>query len=248
MRTILWVWLIFAGQSACAQSNGAPFMNVTPEPAAIHTKCLPDKSGTTVLVTHYYVPLLENYDHFTCDQMEGTCIYKKQKVPWLHNYGYTDTTLEDARCKNGYGNKQNCLNPCRTIAASMQHHRWGEVHFIKSLVGKKCGNKRDGTEMIHDGFVVVGDTGAASHFNAPGRVDFFWGRCKEKKNGVCHEGAALLSEAATLAPYCMVWNPANPLRNEDVKVDFVWKVKNEAMARGDAGAAIDFDLDKGLAR
>ncbi len=246
MRTTLWVLMIFAGQSACAQSSGTPFVESLNEPMAIHSKCLPNKAGTTRQVTHYYVPLLEEYDNFTCDRMEGTCIYKKKGVAWLHNFGYTDTTLESARCKNGYGNKQNCLNPCRTIAASMRHHRWGEVHFIKSLVGKTCGSKRDGTEMIHDGFVVVGDTGAASHFNAPGRFDFFWGRCQDKKNGVCHEGAQMLSEAATSSPYCMVWNPANPLKNEDIKMEFVWKVKSEAIARGDNGAATDFDLDKGF--
>ncbi len=246
MRTTLWVLLIVAGQSACAQSNGAPASESSVEPMAIHSKCLPNKTGTTRRVTHYYVPLLEQYDHFTCDKMEGTCIYKKQGVPWLHNFGYVDTQLDEARCKNGYGNKQNCLNPCRTVAASMVHHRWGEVHYIQSLVGKICGSKRDGTEMIHDGFVVVGDTGSPSHFNAPGRFDFFWGRCQDKSNGVCNEGAQMLSEAASSSQYCMVWNPANPLRNEDLKIDFVWRVKQEAIARGDQGAAADFDLDKGF--
>lgn len=216
------------------------------EANAIHPKCLPNKSATTKLVTHYYVPLLEAYDDFTCDKMEGTCIYKKNGVDWLHNYGYQDQPLADARCKNGYGNKQNCLNPCRTIAASMKHHRSGEVIFIKNLVGKKCGMKRDKTEMIHDGYVVVGDTGAQSHFNAPGRFDFFWGRCKDKKSGVCNEGALDISQAISKAQYCMVWNPADPLKNEDVKNTFTINVKREAIDRDDWGAAEDFDLDKGF--
>jgi len=247
MRLMLGILLIFGVQNACAQSSSAPAdENTFDATAAIHPKCLSGKSGTTKSVTHYYVPLLETYDDFTCDKMEGTCIYKKNGVPWLHNYGYTDQKLSEARCKNGYGNKQNCLNPCRTIAASMKHHRWGEIHYIRALVGKKCGNRRDGTEMIHDGFVVVGDTGAASHFNATGRFDFFWGRCKNKSGGVCHEGATMLSNAATTSSYCMVWNPANPLKNESLKNDFVIKVKREALERDDDGAAEDFDLDKGF--
>lgn len=247
MRSALWIMLLFGVHSACAQAKGGA--TGTPPSAdqkAIHPNCLPGKSGVTNRVTHYYVPILDAYDHFTCDQMEGTCIYKKKGEDYLHNYGYTDTLLADARCKNGYGNKQNCLNPCRTIAASTRHHRWGEIHFIKSLVGQKCGNKRDGTEMVHDGFVVVGDTGAASHFNAPGRFDFFWGRCRDKANGVCNEGALPVSRAATSSDYCMVWNPANPLKNEDMKNAFVTLVKQEAISRGDFGAAEDFDLDKGF--
>lgn len=247
MRIWVGILLIFGAQTACAENSsmaGSP--EAAFEPMAIHSKCLAGKSGTTLLVTHYYVPLLDKYDDFTCDKMEGTCIYKKNGVQWLHNYGYQDQKLSEARCKNGYGNKSNCLNPCRTIAASMKHHRWGEIHFIKSLVGKKCGSKRDGTEMIHDGFVVVGDTGAASHFNAEGRFDFFWGRCKNKSNGVCREGATNLSSAASSTPYCMVWNPANPLKNEELKNQFVMKVKMEAINRDDDGAAEDFDLDKGF--
>lgn len=211
--------------------------------AAIHPNCLPKKSDTTKLVTHYYVPILDAYDHFTCDKMEGSCIYKKATVDWLHNFGYNDQELDSARCKNGYGNKQNCLNPCRTIAASTKYHRWGEVLFIKELVGKKCGTKRDKTEMIHDGFVVVGDTGSEKHFNAPGRFDFFWGRCKDKSQGVCREGAQEISQALSKSPYCMVWNPADPLKNVDIKNMFVYNVRREAIDRGDYGAADDFDLD-----
>lgn len=209
----------------------------------IHPKCLPKKSAKTTKVTHYMVPLLEKFEDFTCNKMEGTCIYKKDGVPWLHNYGYQDQPLSEARCKNGYGNKQNCLNPCRTIAASMEHHRSGEVIFLKNLVGKRCGNlKRDGFEMIHDGFVVVGDTGSPKYFNHKGRFDFFWGRCKERRNGECFEGAIPISQALTQSDYCLVWDPADPLKNEDVKVEFVYKVKTEALNRGDTGASDDFDL------
>ncbi|MGE4133712.1 MAG: hypothetical protein AB7F86_18895 [Bdellovibrionales bacterium] len=251
MRLVLLLFVL-AGQ-ACADAKDASSSGLTPPPeekpplqtAGIHRKCLPGKSWTTKLVTHYYVPLLEAYDHFTCDQMEGTCIYKKNGVQWLHNFGYTDQPLADARCKNGYGNRQNCLNPCRTIAASTVHHRTGEVFFIKDLVGKRCGNMaRDGYEMIHDGFVVVGDTGSPNHFNERGRFDFFWGRCRNKKNGVCHEGATDITNDITNSSYCMVWNPADPLKNQDVKLEFTQKVRDEAIEREDYGAAADFDLDK----
>lgn len=238
--------LLFAFSLGC-QAESEP-LQAEVEATAIHRRCLPGKSATLKTVSHYYVPLLEHYDDFTCNKMEGTCIYKKNGVPWLHNYGYEDEPLEFARCKNGYGNVQNCLNPCRTIAASTRHHRSGEVFFIKELVGQKCGNRRDGTDMIHDGFVVVGDTGSPKHFNAPGRFDFFWGRCENKRNGICFEGAHVISEAVTKTPYCMVWNPADPLKNQDFKNEFVMKVKREALRRGDQGAADDFDLDKGFPR
>lgn len=210
--------------------------------APIHPKCLPKKSGKTTKVTHYMVPLLDAFDDFICNKMEGTCIYKKNGVPWLHNYGYEDQPLSEARCKNGYGNKNNCLNPCRTIAASMQHHRSGEVIFMKQLVGMRCGNKRDGTEMIHDGYVVVGDTGSPRYFNHKGRFDFFWGRCKDRRNGECLEGAVPISERVSKSDYCLVWDPADPLKNEDIKVEFIYKVRTEALNRGDIGAADDFDL------
>jgi hypothetical protein len=98
--------------------------------------------------------------------------------------------------------------------------------------------------MIHDGYVVVADTGAPSHFNQPGRFDFFWGRCKDKSQGVCREGAETLSRAASNSPYCMAWNPMDPLKNIDIKVDFQNHVIQEAIDRGDQGAAADFDLDK----
>lgn len=243
MRSISVVVVLILSQMACAKSN-ANGEGAMVDAQTIHPYCLPGKTGQTRLVTHYYVPLLEAYNHFTCNRMEGTCIYKKNKELWLHNYGYEDQLLSLARCKNGYGNKQNCLNPCRTIAASMQYHRVGEVMFIPALVGKQCGSERDGTAMIHDGYVVVGDTGAPSHFNAPGRFDFFWGRCKDRRNGVCYEGAEPVSRAASKSDYCMVWNPADPLKNTNIKLDFTRKIKDEAIARSDLGAADDFDLDK----
>lgn len=241
MTRITWLSCIVFCLSACApaggQSTTAAGEGGEISGRTIHSSCLPGQSFTTKTVTHYYVPLLERYDDFTCDQMEGTCIYKKNGVEWLHNFGYADQKLSQARCKNGYGNSSNCLNPCRTIAASMTHHRWGEIVFIKALVGKKCGMRRDGTEMIHDGFVMVGDTGAPSHFNAPGRFDFFWGRCKNKSNGVCHEGAVGLSDPSSNSSYCKVWNPADPNTNADIREEFLEKVRQEALNRGDLGAA-----------
>lgn len=217
---------------------------LTAQSAPISPLCLPKKSGKTRVVTHYMVPVLKNFDHKICNQMEGTCIFTKNGQQYLHNYGYGDQLLRDARCKNGYGNMNNCLHPCRTVAASMKHHRFGQVLFIKSLVGKKCGTQRDRTYMIHDGFVVVGDTGSPRYFNQTGRLDFFWGRCHSFKNGICQEGAVALSSSATSADYCIAWDPRDPLKNKVFKVDFVNRVRQEAIRRGDEGAASDFDLDK----
>lgn len=207
--------------------------------------CVNKKFQKTKQVTHYMIPLLEKYDDFVCNKMEGTCIYKKEGKEWLHNYGYEDQPLETARCKNGYGNMSNCLHPCRVVAASMKHHRFGQIIFMKNLVGKKCGNmKRDGYEMIHDGYVVVADTGSPRYFNKSGRFDFFWGRCADKRKGVCYEGGTLISDATSFRDYCIVWDPRNPLKNEEIKSEFVSKVKAEAAAREDYEAATDFDLDK----
>lgn len=213
------------------------------------TQCLDGKFAKANLVTHYMVPLFEKYNHYHCDQLEGTCIYKKNGVEMLHNYGYKDQVLANARCKNGYGNMNNCLHPCRVVAASMKHHRFGQILFIEELVGQRCGNlARDGYEMIHDGFVVVMDTGSPRHFNKLGRFDFFWGRCKDNRNGICAEGAQDISDATTKGNYCVVWDPRKPLKNDITRITFENLVRYEAVARGDHQAATDFDLTKAIGK
>ncbi len=213
------------------------------EPQSINPNCLDGKKEKAGLVTHYFVPLLQDYDHFLCHILEGTCIYMKDGVPWLHNYGYEDEPLADARCKNGYGNRENCLHPCRALAASMKHHTWGEVIFFKNLVGMKCGNKeRDGFEMIHDGYMVVIDTGSPKYFNKRVRFDFFLGRCGNFNNGECFEGGPQITTALSNSDYCVVWDPKKPNRNKSLKDNFVKKVKREAIERQDYEAAVDFEL------
>jgi hypothetical protein len=214
---------------------------------SINPDCLPNKSYKAKLVTHYYVPLLERYDAFVCDQMEGTCIYNRGNEPWLHNFGYQDRPLSQAVCKNGYGNRKNCLHPCRALAASMKHHRYGQVVYFKELVGKKCGDlARDGFEMIHDGYAVVLDTGSPNYFAERGRFDFFWGRCRDRKNGICLEGAQSVSASLTQSDYCTVWDPGDPLKNQHVKIDFVNKVVTEAIQRADGPLARAFELDSAI--
>jgi hypothetical protein len=139
---------------------------------------------------------------------------------------------------------KNCLHPCRVVAASMAHHTFGEVLFIKDLVGKKCGNLlRDGFEIIHDGYVVVYDTGSPVHFHEKGRFDFFWGRCKDSSDGVCHEGAEEISQATSHGDYCVVWDPKHPAVNASFKDSFSQSVRAEALSRGDTEAAAEFNLD-----
>ncbi len=199
----------------------------------------------TNLVTHYMIPLLENYDHFVCDQLEGTCIYKKDGVEWLHNFGYTDEPLSQARCKNGYGNQQNCLHPCRVLAASMKHHTFGQIIFMKELVGQRCGNlARDGFEMIHDGYVVVFDTGSPRHFNKKGRFDFFWGRCKDDRGGECFEGGVEITAATSYGNYCIAWDPKKPKTNVAIKNAFTKMIRTEATLRRDYNASSEFSLDR----
>lgn len=215
----------------------------TPDP--LTEQCLTHEFAKSKQVTHYMVPLLNKYNKRICDQLEGSCIYQKKAKPYLHNFGYKDQLLADARCKNGYGNMKNCLHPCRVVAASMAHHRFGQILFLKELVGKKCGNlERDGYEITHDGYVVVYDTGSPVHFNKTGRFDFFWGRCKTENNGVCPEGAEDISSATTNSDYCVVWDPSAPQNNVAIKAAVTAKVKAEALARGDLEAAAEFDLDQ----
>ena len=210
---------------------------------AINPKCLTGSTAKTKAVTHYMVPILDSYSHQVCDVVEGTCIYKKKNVQYIHNVGYTDVPLSQSHCKNGWGNRGNCIHPCRTLAASMKHHRFGQVVFMKALVGLKCGNlKRDGFEMVHDGYMVVTDTGSPNYFYQVGRFDFFWGRCRNQSNGECHEGAVDISEQTSNTDFCTVWDPAKPGMNVDIKNAFVLKVKKEAAQRGDFDAANDFQL------
>lgn len=208
-------------------------------------KCLDKKYSKAKLVTHYVIPFLKDYDHQICNRLEGTCIYQKSGELWLHNFGYTDQKLSSARCQNGYGNKKNCLHPCRTLAASMAHHQFGQIVFMKELVGLKCGNRdRDGFEMIHDGFMIVQDTGSPKHFNTTGRFDFFWGRCKNYRNGVCFEGPVDISTKVSNKNYCVAWDPRTPTKNVKVKEWFQKTVRREDYQRGDLGAQLDLDLDK----
>lgn len=237
--------VVLFGLLLCGRSAEAQLLDDRreTESESINPNCLDGKVEKSKLVTHYYVPLLEEYDHYNCHILEGTCIYMKDGVPWLHNYGYEDEPLADARCKNGYGNKENCLHPCRALAASMKEHTWGEVIFFKNLVGLKCGNReRDGFELVHDGYMVVIDTGSPRYFNKRGRFDFFLGRCKNFRNGECFEGGPTISNALSNSDYCVVWDPKRPNRNKALKDNFVKTVKKEAIERNDREAAVDFEL------
>lgn len=202
------------------------------------------KTRNTTRVTAYYIPLLNKYKKGPCKNMEGVCRYKKDGIEYLANYGQPTVKLKDAFCKNGigYGIKQNCTHPCRSLAASTRHHNGGEVIFFPELVGKTCGTGRN--RMIHDGFMVVNDTGDARRFNKEGRFDFFWGECKKFKKGVCLDpGAIEITRILSGNNYCRAWRAQDPLYNKNVKVAFYNAVRSEAIARGDNLAASAFDLD-----
>jgi hypothetical protein len=57
---------------------------------------------------------------------------------------------------------------------------------------------------------------------------------------VCREGALALSEAATNTASCKVWSPADPSTNADLRASLFAKWRQEAVARGDLGAADEF--------
>lgn len=198
----------------------------------------------TTTVTHYYVPLLKSYSAFECNQMEGVCRYWVNNVEYIANSGMPSVPLEKAECKNGvgYGRTWNCTHPCRSLAADPKIHRPGEIIFFPALVGKKCGTGKNA--MIHDGFMVVNDTGSPTHFNHEGRFDFFWGECKSSRNGMCNDpGAIQISTLLSDSSYCRAWRPADPDYNEGIKVAFQDSMRSEAVARGDNRMAANFDLD-----
>jgi hypothetical protein len=201
----------------------------------------------TTSVTHYYVPLLKNYSSFECSQMEGVCRYWVNNVEYIANSGMPSVPLAKAECKNGvgYGRTWNCTHPCRSLAANPKFHRPGEIIFFPALVGKSCGSGQNA--MIHDGFMVVNDTGSPAHFNREGRFDFFWGECKNSHNGMCMDsGAIQISTLLSDSPYCRVWRPADPTYNEGIKIAFQTAVRTEALDRNDNRMAAAFDLDNFL--
>lgn len=243
----LWTALLATLLLACAAhpdgtSSPLPGAEI-PETLQSPTQCLDGRFSRAKQLTHYVIPVLPAYNHSICNQLEGTCIYTKNGVEYLHNYGKTAQPLSKARCKNGYGNRNNCLHPCRTIAASMKFHRYGQIIYIKALEGQKCGDvERDGFEMIHDGYVIVQDTGSPTHFNTTGRFDFFWGRCKNYRNGVCFEGAQRISQVGSYSDYCVVWDPTQSAKNIAIKERFEKTIRQEAFRRGDINAANEFEV------
>ena len=190
------------------------------------------------VVTHYYVPKMDRFNAFTCHQMEGTCHFKQKGTWYTANYGKKTMPLRDARCKSGYGYglPTNCVHPCRSLAASKRFHKPGEVIFFPNLVGMKCGTGKNA--MIHDGFMIVNDTGSPKHFNREGRFDFFWGECNKFGNGLCYDGGVTISQALSTSRYCRVWRTQDPSRNVDAKVKVYAAINQEARQGDDGNASV----------
>jgi hypothetical protein len=200
--------------------------------------CGGTKVMRTNVVTHYYVPRMDHFSEFTCHQMEGTCHFKQKGTWYIANYGKKSMPLRDARCKSGYGYglPTNCVHPCRTLAASKRFHKPGEVIFFPNLVGMKCGTGKNA--MIHDGFMVVNDTGSPKHFNREGRFDFFWGECHKFGNGLCFDGGIAISQALSTSRYCRVWRTQDPTHNVDAKVKVYAAINQEARQGDDGNASV----------
>ncbi len=197
------------------------------------------KARQATTVTHYYIPVLKNFSKSHCHNMEGVCFFQKQGETWLANYGHRSTPLRKAFCKNGigYGLTENCTHPCRTLAAATSKHRGGEIIFFPELVGKRCGTGKNA--MIHDGFMVVNDTGAVRFFNQEGRFAFFWGECRKFKNGVCRDPGALeISRILSRSKFCRAWTPQDSSFNTDIQLAMQNAVRSEALIRGDDNAAL----------
>lgn len=72
------------------------------------------------------------------------------------------------KCPYGFGVRNSCLDPFRSLAADLSIYKPGDVIYIPTLHGVEL---PDGT--IHDGYFVIRDRGRG--IKGPGRFDFFSG-------------------------------------------------------------------------
>ncbi len=173
----------------------------------------------------------------------------KQAASVTHYFIPPGHKAGDYRCRSGFGYPMQpemagtCLHPCRTLAADPRYHRPGEILFFKNLVGMTCGSGPN--KMIHDGFMVVTDSGNPDAINIEGRFGVFWGSCTREQNGFCQdEGAMAIDFALTFSHYCRAWRPQDPLHHANIKLAVYNAVRSEAARRGDHVAASRFDLDE----
>lgn len=252
MKIIRWTMPVAVFLSGCA-------INLPSNPSFI------SKSNTNK-ATVYYVPLLKNRtpNKRNCHNIEGVCKYASGGKDYIYNFtgrrapggaafakyaAEHHVELSKAVCRSGKARwKTNCTHPCRSLAASLRHHRRGELLFIPELVGVNCGSNK--STIVHDGYVFINDTGAVKHFNKKGRFDFFWGDCnKFTRNAVCADSTSpKIDRILDKTEYRLIWSPHRPQKNKQLMKRVERKIRLEARRRGDGVAATSFsfsDFQKG---
>ena len=141
------------------------------------------QSRVNVEATYYVMPILphinrDSRNHLNCINLQGKCIVRNGPASndVVHNirrglYDYTTEDRTEMRCKFGYGNRSNCLDPCTTIAADQDQHPRGTVMYIPHMEGRICPQNNQPIS----GCFVVDDIGG--EINGWGRFDFFQGEC-----------------------------------------------------------------------
>ncbi|WII70727.1 3D domain-containing protein [Bdellovibrio sp. 22V] len=106
--------------------------------------------------------------------LQGSCFVDDGTKISSYNYHSTKEgvprfiDVELKECPYGYGVNGSCLDPYFSVAADLSIYQVGDVLFIPRLVGAALPNGE-----IHDGYVIVRDTGGA--IVGANRFDFFTG-------------------------------------------------------------------------
>lgn len=118
--------------------------------------------------------------------LEGSCVIKKidgtRETLSYHSWSVPlqrrlfSVTTNKCRYGQGFGknaegkNRQTCLDPYFSVAADGRVHRLGEVIFVPKLEGIELP-----TGEIHDGYLIVRDTGRALDDRGQDAFSFFSG-------------------------------------------------------------------------
>lgn len=127
-------------------------------------------------VTEYFTFKTGRIDSAVC-KMEGTLLVNGTLYVW--NEGRCQRAA--VQCRYGIGHRNNCLTPCRSIAADSRHWRIGQSVYIAEYKGRRC--PFTGERMT--GQFTVADVGG--WIKGPRRFDVFMGVCVRQSGGVCQQ-------------------------------------------------------------
>lgn len=127
-------------------------------------------------ITEYFTFKTDHIDYRIC-KMEGTLLVNGVLYVWARG----TCRRADVQCQYGIGNRNNCLTPCRSIAADPRYWRPGDRVYISQLAGQRC----PFTGERLSGNFTVADVGA--YIKGARRFDIFMGVCVRQAGGVCRQ-------------------------------------------------------------